>query len=346
MQLHDALPICGEYRAAQNIQITTSDGSNVGAIQNVLGNSLVAMSLNESREINNLNRGSNNDAEVIGFYSDETNNRIFYFVTNFPFEKTTQVIDKVSNDTISITNQSTSSLVKTQLVGKKADDGRLVGLPVATEENFCAIYVVNIKPNENITKKIVSGKFLNFNKNFLITGVNLIDDLLFFTDDYNQPRKINVQKAIDDPTYYDTEDKISVAKYAPFLAPQLLDYSTGSASSTSGMKKNDQILGDPSGEFLKEKFINFSYRFKYNDGEYSTIAPFTQACFIPETTELTIDDQRKILKKSKLHFQDTNGSSKGMVNSINEVTMFIPMPSAKPIDDFGISEVELAEPVE
>jgi hypothetical protein len=33
---------------------------------------------------------------------------------------------------------------------------------------------------------------LNFNPSYLITGVNKIGDLLFFTDDYNQPRFINV----------------------------------------------------------------------------------------------------------------------------------------------------------
>ena len=34
--------------------------------------------------------------------------------------------------------------------------------------------------------------------------------------------------------------------------------------------------------FLKDKFIRFAYRFKYVDGEYSIISPFTQECFIPK----------------------------------------------------------------
>ena len=37
--------------------------------------------------------------------------------------------------------------------------------------------------------------------------------------------------------------------------------------------------GDPS--YLKDKFVRFSYRFKFDDGEYSLIAPFTQSAFIP-----------------------------------------------------------------
>ena len=33
---------------------------------------------------------------------------------------------------------------------------------------------------------------LNFNPNFLITGVNKIDNLIFFTDNLNAPRVINI----------------------------------------------------------------------------------------------------------------------------------------------------------
>jgi hypothetical protein len=35
-------------------------------------------------------------------------------------------------------------------------------------------------------------------------------------------------------------------------------------------------------EYLKDKFIRFAYRFKFDDNEYSLISPFTQACFIPK----------------------------------------------------------------
>ena len=40
------------------------------------------------------------------------------------------------------------------------------------------------------------------------------------------------------------------------------------------------FAGDP--DFLEDKFSRFSYRFKYEDNEYSIFAPFTQAAFIPE----------------------------------------------------------------
>jgi len=86
-----------------------------------------------------------------------------------------------------------------------------------------AIYFYDTSnPTGTNPKVIVSGAFLNFSANNLITGVNMIDDLLFFTDNNNQPRKINVAKAISDPSFYNDEIKIAVAKYYPYLAPEVL----------------------------------------------------------------------------------------------------------------------------
>ena len=34
---------------------------------------------------------------------------------------------------------------------------------------------------------------------------------------------------------------------------------------------------------IEEEFIKFAYRYKFEDGEYSVISPFTQTCFIPKT---------------------------------------------------------------
>jgi hypothetical protein len=39
----------------------------------------------------------------------------------------------------------------------------------------------------------VQGEFLNFSTTNRIVGINLIENLLFWTDNRNQPRKINVE---------------------------------------------------------------------------------------------------------------------------------------------------------
>ena len=307
----------GEYRSAQNIQVTTSEGSDVGSIQNISGNTLV-----NSRELSQYS-----DLETIGAFFDEKNNRIFYFVTNY-------------------------TCPNAQLKGLIGDDDGPTTAEQSGESNlFCAIVLASNADVPQLdllptVKVIVSGLFLNFSKNKLITGVNLLEDLLFFTDGFNQPRKINVTTALTQGSnYYDKEDKISVAKFAPFMPPLLLDYDTTTLNSnvptTSSPTSSMTFDSDFSKDFIKEKFVRFSYRYKFADGEYSTIAPFTQTCFIPKTKSYSITDLQKVFKKGEIYFQDTSGVSDGMVNSINSVKLNIILPSKNVDVNFDISAIEI-----
>jgi hypothetical protein len=62
----------GEYRDAKNVSISTSEGSDVGALENIRGNfSLTNFGLTD------LN------LEVIGTVVDTAKNRIYFFITNF-----------------------------------------------------------------------------------------------------------------------------------------------------------------------------------------------------------------------------------------------------------------------
>ena len=63
-------------------------------------------------------------------------------------------------------------------------------------------------PTQVTTKHVVSVSVLNFNSQYLITGVNLIEDLLFFTDDFNPPRKINVNRNYPEPSGSPLTDNI------------------------------------------------------------------------------------------------------------------------------------------
>jgi len=94
-------------------------------------------------------------------------------------------------------------------------------IPRAVAANKCFIHRLNLNTPTNVSPvKLVEGFFLNFDKNFPIYGVNLIEDLLFFTDNTNQPRKINIAlanpSASSAPTKYTVEEQISVAKYYPY----------------------------------------------------------------------------------------------------------------------------------
>ena len=120
---------------------------------------------------------------------------------------------------------------------------------------------------DSITYHVVSETVLNFDERYLINGIDLIDDLLFFTDNYNQPRRINVLSSYPEPiggVDQITEDDISVIVKPPVNSPVL---------TLSKKAKKDN--------YMEEKFIRFAYRYKYKDGEYSALSEFSDLAFTP-----------------------------------------------------------------
>ena len=230
-----------------------------------------------------LSLGAN--VEIIGYCLDQANNRVFWFVTSFEAE----------------------------------DTGDIRTMPRASSGNCKIIYKDLNGNNEPIT--IVSGDLLNFNKKKLIVNTNIIDDLLFWTDDYNQPRKINVQKAIDNPTYYNSEDLISLAKVAPYKAPLLVEHlNTSEVKNSSTLPANNANVDS---DYLEENFVRFSYRYIYEDNEESIMAPFTQTVFRPlnsgniSTTAGDIESEENIVKEGVVNI---------MKNDLNDITLRIPLP--------------------
>ena len=89
--------------------------------------------------------------------------------------------------------------------------------------------------------------------------------------------------------------------------------------------------GDP--EYLKEKYVRFSYRFKYDDNEYSLIAPFTQECFIPQQDGRFLnDDEEAAFRTTIVEF---------MQNEINNIVLNIELPSLNIINDFKVKEIDI-----
>ena len=116
---------------------------------------------------------------------------------------------------------------------------------------------------------LVEGSFLNFSIDNPLSGISLVEDLLFFTDNRNQPRKINIINALV-ANYYTDESQISVAKYSPYQPISLLDKISATvretlASSTtilltsaSGIKKGMTVVG-PS--ILATDFVTVDFVF-------------------------------------------------------------------------------------
>ena len=65
----------GEYRDAQNVSVSKSEGADVGSLENILGN----ISLTDF----GLTSVSQQNIDIIGFFMDVNSDRIFLFMTNF-----------------------------------------------------------------------------------------------------------------------------------------------------------------------------------------------------------------------------------------------------------------------
>ena len=197
--LDDRLIPSNEYRDALNISIGKSEGDSIGVAQTSLGNlELTQLGGAQFETLPGLN--------CIGYFSDAKNNRIYQFLTNYTDDVPTEIIlcDSIEN---------------TQPV------------PAGGWVMKITVYDPAVSP---VYRTLVSGTFLNFSKTNIITGVNLVEDLLFFTDNRNQPRKINVKKAFNNPNYYYTETQISVAKYAPVEPISLIRKETVTVVSGTG----------------------------------------------------------------------------------------------------------------
>ena len=377
--LDDRLVPKGEYRTAQNVAISRSQGEDVGALENIEGNSIIA----------NAGLSSFENLDVIGYYVDPSENNVYLFLTDY--------VDS-SSDGISNFAPTTAN---------------------------CFIYSFN--NSSNTFTRLVQGYFLNFSKNSPIYGISIIEDLLFFTDYRNQPRKINVKLANTSsgnlsPSYYTSEDQISVAKYAPYEPVKFVDLAYNNslrstlsnpsqeflpiniASTINGNQSvtnqvtinstgfvpsvgskivsigapilNDKIVtvstttlitfspavsstpvindkdiafqqpnpeydenfgGDP--EYLSTRFVRFSYRFVFDDGEYSLIAPFSQVCYIPKQNGYFItEDSEQAYRSSIIRF---------MENNVAQAILNIKMPckwnsdTDNPQTKFHINQIEI-----
>ena len=306
--LDDRLIPSGEYREGINIQVSKSEGADVGALQNVLGNKKAV----DFRVITGVN-----DLVTIGQFTDATNNIIYVFLTNYTDP----------NPSFQPTYSSSA-------------------------KNF--IYSYNVLNGD--TAKLVEGSFLNFSTTNTVYGVNILENLLFWTDNRNQPRKINITSATQVPGYYTTEDQISVAKLNPYEPIELYRevnsiWETTMLDKTSlllpdGVTANPnydaQYAGDP--DFLEDKFVRFSYRYIFDDGEHSIIAPFTQPAFIPKQDGYFLVEDTNVSGNTEAENAAYRSTIvEFMENKVNNILLQIPLPTigSNTFNDFKITEIEI-----
>jgi len=264
----------GEYRDALNVTLDTSSGSNIGSVQNSLGNTkkLSIASILSTTPIN---------AKTIGAVSYEAKNLMYWFVTS---------------------------------------------------NNLDAIIEYNVSTGQSTRVLECTNGTLNFSSQYIITGVNYLEGgngntYLFWTDNYNPPRRINIGRCksygLNDPRI--TRD-IDVVLRPPLNAPYIL------------LSKDPAILSNN----LEEKFLYFSYRYKYIDNEYSSMAPFSAVAFqagplnldyetgdnksmlnIYNKADITFETGNEFVKEIQLLVRDTRSLNVMIIDSFNKSDLFI-----------------------
>lgn len=160
---------------------------------------------------------------------------------------------------------------------------------------------------------------LNFNKTFYVTGINYINGLLFWTDNYNPPRRINIERAKNYGVDGFTQEDINVIVAPPLNAPNI-------ALTLEGDTNN-----------LENKFIYFSYRYKYIDDEYSALSPFSSVAFFPKPyaydygvsenismvnqynkATISYNTGSKNVKEIQLVFRDTSSLNTYVIDNIDK----------------------------
>ncbi len=139
----------GQYRHALNVEVSTSEGSEVGTVQNILGNKRVDTLV-----------GS--DFKCVGSVADEKNNKLYWFISKY--EKDVILEYDIDHD-----------IASPVLVDKKGGSNKAV---------------------------------LKFFGN-TITGINIIDGLLFWSDNKGEPKKINIKRCKAGTPNIDTHTQLS-----------------------------------------------------------------------------------------------------------------------------------------
>ena len=156
----------GEYRDALNLDLANSDASDVGALQNVVGNIQLRGNSTTGGGWTSDYIDALTNPVCIGTYRDDINERIYWFIASDP-----DPVTGVKVSAIAEYDQTTNAVN-----------------PVLVD----------------------TADILNFTSQYLITGINIIDKFLFWTDDQTEPKKINIEKFKTGSCNFTTQTKIPV----------------------------------------------------------------------------------------------------------------------------------------
>jgi len=178
---------------------------------------------------------------------------------------------------VKLTNINLNEKLNPVCIGSVSDEAEeKIYWFIATDSNHSYIYeydAVNEITSTVLADERGVGQVLNFDKQYKITGVNVIYNaskktkLLLWTDNRNQPRMIDINRAKGYGVNNFYEDDISLYKKPPFKSPVVRPFNS--------LDKIENAV--------KEEFFAFGYRYRYLDGGYSATSSFSYFQFSPKS---------------------------------------------------------------
>jgi len=206
----------GEYRDANNIQVSTSDGSDVGAVQTMLGNTRFIESAKlpaGCKCVGAIADGKNDNLYWLvrgpSKFSSEAKKYDFILQVNVEYGQVKYVV--VDNWqtvlTTSVATSSAATLTFSDAAGVRAGMYAVFNdsssQPQRWEVLSVISNVVTLAPLNGVaislsidvstTVYFEAPKVLNFSGD-IITAINIVDDNLFWTDNESEPKKINITR--------------------------------------------------------------------------------------------------------------------------------------------------------
>jgi len=320
--LDDRLIPNGEYRDAQNISVGKSEADDIGALETVLGNTLVSNFGLSGFEIIGYKTISSRNVIVV-FLTNNTNHYIYSYTPN---------IAPVLLVTGSFLNFSTSnpitgvSVIENLLFWTdNRNQPRKININTATkfagayytEENHISVAKYNPYQPIGLLQKVVTPTTTNSSTATLLIadttgiqkGMSVVqyNNADFGAEDYFYVTAVNTNTSI----VLNAAPATVNAGDITFLATTM----TGE-NITFDFNQGNDWPGDP--DYLESKFVRLSYRFEFDDGEYSIMAPFTQICFIPKQKGYFLEnDEDEAYRSTILEF---------MENGVQNIDLLIPFP--------------------
>ena len=339
--LDERLVPSGEYRDALNVQVASSEGDDVGSIQNVLGNKLAYASAIGI-----------DGAKCIGSCRDSANDKIYWLIAGtsvdaiVEYDQYSKTVSPVLVDTTGVLDLSRNNLItginiiegllfftdnrsepKTVDIKKfKAGSSNFTTHTALTTAHSTATYNFTLDDVTVIKKSPIQAPTISMSASSRSGIVESVCIAKSFVDgsgealspgahpdsNSNFTFQHNMNLQVGDRLRFtildESEDDEVIATVIDLLSFSPNSFKLNLDSVSDGIVTGTQdwkviLMEDKS--LFEFKFPRFAYRYKYDDGQYSAIGPFSQVAFLP----------------SEFDYAPKKGFNKGMVNSLKKLTI-------------------------